>query len=142
MNPGTALDGIYVLGSKGLRGHMTDGKYNAGAGILPTETPLAWLVVLQPQDYFQYDVNVRMKCLHTQSKPNHDGTRHMLPRCLRDTSQMLPSCLPDALGCLRMSPICLPNAPQMPASSPQPGDTNHTTEFHQIFIEILLAIEI
>jgi len=52
MNPGTALDGIYVLGSKGLRGHMTDGKYNAGAGILPTETPPAWLVGLSPRIAF------------------------------------------------------------------------------------------
>ena len=52
MNPGTALDGIYVLGFKGLRGHMTDGKYNAGAGILPTETPPAWLVGLSPRITF------------------------------------------------------------------------------------------
>ena len=45
---------------------------------------------LKPQDYFQYDVNVRMKYLHTQSKPNHDGTHSdQLPTHLQLTFQYL-----------------------------------------------------
>ena len=138
MNPGTALDGIYVLGSKGLRGHMTDGKYNAGAGILPTETPPAWLVVLQPQDYFQYDVNVRMKCLHTQSKPNHDGTRHMLPR----SSHTLPRCFPaasqmpsDASGDVsHMPPTCRPDASQLTSARRHKSYHRIASKFYWNFI--------